>query len=152
MKTAVFFLLLIFATCNAQKSRGDSDTEKEGQDADLGVTFVAGDAYSGTEMAETFTITDTKGLKKFYSRINRTRKPGLPVPNIDFSKEMVIVRCSGTTDNDATPNIYILEVTADEIVLGITEIKEKSSTSAITTPFAVYRMANTDKEVVFVER
>lgn len=152
MKTAVFFLLLIFATCNAQKSKVDSDNEKEGQDTDLGLTFVAGDAYSGTEMAETLTITDTKSLQKFYSRINRTRKPGLPVPDIDFSKEMVIVRCSGTTENDATPNLCVLEVTEDEIVLGIKETGKKATSSAVTTPFAVYRMASTDKEIVFVER
>lgn len=152
MKTAGFFLSLIFATCTAQKSGVGGDTNKQGQGADIGLSFVAGDAYSGTETAETLVITDAKSLQKFYSRVNRTRKPGLPLPDIDFSKDMAIVRCSGVTDDDATPNLYVWEVTDDEIVLGIKDINGKSASSAITTPFVVYRMPRTDKEVNVEER
>lgn len=150
MKIAVFYLFFIFATCTAQKSGIGNGKEKEGPNTDIGLTFIAGDAYSNTEIAETRIITDAKSLQKFYSRINRTRKPGLPVPNIDFSKEMVIVRCSGITDNNVTPELYVLEVTEDKLVLGIKEVNKKAS-SAVTTPFIVYRMPRIEKEVIVKE-
>lgn len=151
MKIAVFYLFFIFATCTAQKSGVGNGNEKEDPNANIGLTFIAGDAYSNTEIADTRIITDAKSLKKFYSRINRTRKPGLSVPNIDFSNEMVIVRCSGITDNDVTPELYVLEVTDDKIVLGIKGINEKTSSSAVTTPFVVYKMPRTEKEVIVKE-
>jgi len=121
---------------------------KKMQDSVPGLTFVAGDAYSGVETVETLIITSAKTLKKFYSRVNRTRKPGLPVPDIDFSKEMVVVYCSGAIASDSLPELYVFEETEDEILVGIKDDNRKPSSSAVTTPFVVYRMPITDKEVL----
>jgi hypothetical protein len=141
-------LLFIFATCNGQKKMVGSTNEKEGQDSDNGLTLVASDSYSGTDVAETLIIKDAKSLKKFYSQLNRTRKPGLPIPDIDFAKEMLIIRCSGATDNGAMPVLYIKDETGEEIVLGIRETGEESSTSAVTTPFSLYSMSLSNKKII----
>lgn len=117
------------------------------QDSVNDLSFVAGDAYSGVETSETLIVTEAKSLQKFYSRVNRTRKPGLPVPDIDFSKKMVIVRCSGTTDDGLPPELYVMEFKADSVVLGIREIEKSASASAVTTPFAVYTMSRTEKKI-----
>ncbi len=150
MKFTVLFLLLIFTTCNAQKNNRGAD-RKDHQDTDHGLILIVSDSYSGIEIAETLVINDAKSLQKFYSKINRTRKPGLPVPDIDFSKEMVLIRCSGTTNNDTMPNLYVMEETEDEIVLGISKTVKDSSSSAVTTPFSVYRMPLAEKEVLVRE-
>lgn len=151
MKTALFFMMLFFATCTAQKHRADAHSEKGSLNSDLDLTFVAGDSYSGQEEAETRIITDAKSLQKFYSQINRTRKPGLPVPDIDFSKDLVVVRCSGIGTDDALPKLYVREVAADSITLGISEKGQTSTSSAKTSPFAIYRMTDTQKEILIQE-
>ena len=53
------------------------------------------DSFSNVEVYETTVIKDAKSLSKFYAGINKTRKPGLPVPIVDFSKEMAILVCLG---------------------------------------------------------
>ena len=151
MKQGLLFLLLVIATCNGQKKMTDNATQEENQEPEAGLKWVASDSYSGTDQAETLIIKDAKGLQKFYSQVNRSRKPGLPVPEIDFSKEMVIVRCSGKTDNGTLPHLYVREETEGELVLGIRNTDKKYDSSAITTPFSVYRMPVTEKEIVTKE-
>ncbi|WP_373518979.1 hypothetical protein [Pricia sp.] len=150
MKTTVFFLILIFTTCNAQKNSGDI-AKKDHQGNDDGLILMVSDPYSGIEVAETLIIKDAKSLQKFYSQINRTRKPGLPVPDIDFSEEIVVIRCSGATDKGAMPHLFIMEETEDELVLGTKETDNDSRSTAVTTPFSAYRMPLTKKEVIVRE-
>jgi len=151
MKPTVLFLLLVFITCNARQKNKAAADAKESQDSLATLTLILRDAYSNTEIAETLVIRDFKSLKKFYARINLTRKPGLPVPDIDFSKEMIIVHCSGTTDDGTLPDLYVSEETEDEIRIGIRKTDKDSSSSAVTTPFSVYRMPLTQKEVIVRE-
>ncbi len=148
MKTTVLFLMLIFTTCNAQKNNRATTDGKESQDTEHGLIWMLSDPYSGVDVAETLIVKDAKSLQKFYSQINRTRKPGLPVPDIDFSKEMLVIRCSGPTDEAVAPRLFVMEVTEDKIVLGIKKTDKTSSSSAVTTPFSVYRMPLTKKEVL----
>jgi hypothetical protein len=160
MKTTVFLVLLVLTTCNGQKKTAADSTQnaqgegpeeknvKKVEDSDYRLGLVASDSYSGIEQAETLIIRDAKSLQKFYSKVNRTRKPGLPVPDIDFSREMVVVRCSGAVEGGAVPELGIRKETDDEIVLGIRETGSVSNSSAVTTPFSVYRMPLTAKEVI----
>ena len=151
MKQSLLLLLLVFATCNGQKKMTDNATQEESQASETGLKWVASDAYSGTDQAKTLIIKDAKGLQKFYSQINRSRKPGLPVPEIDFSKEIVIVRCSGKTDNGTLPILYVKDQTKGELVLGIRNTDKKYDSSAITTPFTLYRMPVTERKIVVRE-
>ncbi|MGB6150980.1 MAG: hypothetical protein WBG48_03225 [Pricia sp.] len=118
------------------------------QDSVPVLSFVAGDAYGGMETEETLIITSAKTLAKFYSRVNRTRKPGLPIPDVDFSKEMVVVYSTGAITGDALPELYVAKVEEDVILLGVKDKIGDASSSAITTPFVVYKMPITDKEVL----
>ena len=71
-----------------------------------------------------------KTLRSFYSRINRTRKPGLPLPNIDFTKEMVLIHCSGSQNAGIQSKLSILEKTDEELIVKITSVvigQEKDS-------------------------
>ncbi|HET8735901.1 MAG TPA: hypothetical protein VFM69_04840 [Pricia sp.] len=140
MKPAILLAMLMLTACSGQK--------KPVQNSDTVLTLVTSDSYSGVENPKTLIIRDAESLEKFYAQINRIRKPGLPVPDIDFSKQMVVVRCSGITEGGAIPNLYLKRATKTEMVLGLREKEVPGTSSAITTPFSVYRMPVTAKEIV----
>lgn len=115
------------------------------------MVLIAQDAYSGIEAYEAAVITDAKSLGKFYTRINRTRKPGLPVPEIDFSKEIVVVICLGELQGEKTPKLSKIEESENEVSIAVRldeATNEKEATSlAISSPFYVYKMQHTAKTI-----
>ena len=115
------------------------------------LTKITSDPYSGAEQAETLIIDNSKNLRKFYAQVNRTRKPGLPVPEIDFSVETIVVRCSGKTQDGAMPSLHIKRETEDTIVLGVEETPGENAALAATTPFSVYRLRTSGREIVVEE-
>ncbi len=141
-------LFLLFA-CNGQKK---ASTENEVLAMDAGLELLITDNHSGAEFSETLVIKNVKALQLFYSQINRTRKPGLPVPQIDFNKEIVVITCSGERNDGSVPVIRLKEETSSQMIL-FTELKtlENNTSPAITSPFSIYKMRLTDKEVIFVE-
>jgi hypothetical protein len=140
---AVSFLLA-FLGCKSQNS-SQSATKAD----DLVVLHQ--DAYSGIDSYETRVITDQKSLNSFYSKINRTRKPGLAVPTLDFSKEMVLIVCAGTQKGSHLPILTKMEEKEKEIAIqiGSNVIENQKSSTALTNPFSVYKMPLTTKKVVF---
>lgn len=152
MKTFLFSILIVFASCNGQKKAVAENKNSTDAPSNTPLTLLMSEEYSGLREAETLVITDAKTLKSFFSKINRTRKPGIIVPNIDFSKEMVIIVCSGEHMSGGLASIpYILEETDSKMVLSIKpENGEKGLvTTAITSPFRMYSMPITDKEIAF---
>lgn len=150
MKTFLFSILIVFGSCNGQKKAVVENENSTDIPTNTPLTLLMGEEYSGLSEAETLVITDAKTLKSFFSKINRTRKPGITVPNIDFSKEMVIIACSGEQMSGGSASIlYVLEETDSKMVLSTKpENKEKGlGTSAITSPFRMYTMPVTDKEI-----
>lgn len=115
------------------------------------MVLIAQDAYSGIEAYEAAVITDAKSLGKFYSRINRTRKPGLPVPEVDFSKEMVVVVCLGEQRGEKAPKLYKTKESENEVSIAIrlneATNKKEGVTQPISSPFYVYKMLHTIKTV-----
>lgn len=139
-----FILLGLFLSCNSQKK----GMTNRSSNVDNSLVLVLCDNYSGSEVEQMLVVRDTQTLRTFFSKANRTRKPGLPVPTIDFSKEMLIIHCSGEQLAGRQPQLYILEETLDELVVGVKYL-EASSGTAIVTPFCVYKLWRTPKPVVF---
>lgn len=143
MKHVLFLTCICLLSCNAQKHLG-----KEIE----GLVLLEQDGYSGVEVFETKEIRDTKSLNKFYSQINRTRKPGLPVPMIDFSQEMVLLICLGEQQGQKSVQLYKTKETDTEIFIGVVvdgETAKSEEAQPITTPFYLYKMPLTDKVIVF---
>ncbi len=143
MKHVLFLTCICLLSCNAQKHLG-----KEIE----GLVLLEQDGYSGVEVFETKEIRDTKSLNKFYSQINRTRKPGLPVPMIDFSKEMVLLVCLGEQQGQKSIQLSKIKETETEFVVGILmdgKTGKPEEMKPITTPFYLYKMPLTDKAIVF---
>lgn len=133
------------ASCKAQK---EVNTDLQ---SDSNLILVAEDGHSGIMEYEALTIRDAKSLNKFYSRINRTRKPGLPVPQIDFSKEMVIVVCMGEQEGNAFP--IIRKSSEDEnhisylVGRGTKTMANSESQNVTSYPFYIYKAPSSSKEV-----
>ncbi|MGI9550974.1 MAG: hypothetical protein ACR2MT_07235 [Aurantibacter sp.] len=153
MVRTLYFLsfITIMLSCNGQKKMAaQKDAQEDGR-----LTLVAQDNYSGADSTETMVITNAKALKSFYARVNRTRKPGLPVPNIDFSRDMVVVLCSADKVSNMEYGLSVIQETETEIVIGSPEgsNNEQNTTSSNSTslvsPFFVYKIPLTDKRVSF---
>ncbi|WP_420600870.1 hypothetical protein [Flagellimonas sp.] len=146
MKYLVFILFACLASCKAQKNDelllGESDDN---------MFLVAHDAYSNITEQETSVIKDAKSLKRFYSKINKTRKPGLPVPEIDFTKNMLLLVCLGEQKEKKPLSIKRTEDNGKILItIGLSKINEASqNTSMISYPFYIYKIPNTSKTVIF---
>lgn len=144
---AVLFALL---SCNGQKKMVSTSTMVGPSEQSNGLELLLQEEYSGFDTEETMIIKDRKNLKSFYSKLNRTRKPGLPVPEVDFTKNMVVVQCSGEQQHMGAPILTFDKETDSAIVLTSKLVRDKKSGSkTITTfPFCLYKMPLTDKEIV----
>lgn len=147
-RIALITLVFILGACNGQKKVIGSQNEGNAPEGNL--ELLIADAYSGASDDETMVIKSPKALKSFFSQINKTRKPGLPVPDIDFEKEIVVITCSGRRNNGSFPVLRIKEETTSKVVLMTTfETVKDPDNQAITSPFSLYKLPLTDKEIVF---
>ena len=98
-------------------------------------------------------IRDAKSLRKFYAEINKTRKPGLPVPVVDFSQELVILVCLGEQKGGKTPVLSKLKETDAEISMALELVEQKkeeaTTVQATNFPFYLYKMPLVDKTITF---
>jgi hypothetical protein len=142
-------ILALLLSCNGPKKALEKNLERA--NPDFALTLLLQDDYSGSPTAETLIITDAKELQQFFLKVNRTRKPGLPLPDVDFSRETVLIFCNGEKNHQVQPKLSIKDVTEKEIVIApILEGKQKKSTSnAITSPFSIYKIPSTQKKIIF---
>jgi len=128
-------------SCKAQKDLAGEKMED--------LELVTQDGYSGITEYEAMVIRDTKSLNKFYSQINKTRKPRLPVPMVDFSEEIVIVVCMGKQKGEREPLLSKINETEDELTIAIELPDQKNTknkeTALILYPFYLYKMPLTAK-------
>lgn len=151
MKLYFIAIVLILVSCNGQK-KAVMDDKKEVASAasENQLELLMSEAQGGFETDELLVIRDAKRLKSFFSKINRTRKPGLPVPEIDFSKDMLIIQCIGE-ENHANNNIFSsVEETPTQMILKTqdSEKSENDTSAASASSFCVYKMPLTQKEVM----
>jgi hypothetical protein len=153
MKTLILSVLLVIASCNGQKKASMRNSELA-IDTSEKLVLLLRDNYSGSDAEETLIIRDVKTLRSFYSRINRTRKPGIPLPNIDFTKEIVLVHCMGEQWVGALSSLSFVDETDNELVLRITNrtTEQKETFPANISPFSVYKMSISKKKISFVNK
>ncbi|MEQ8216858.1 MAG: hypothetical protein RH981_01395 [Arenibacter sp.] len=150
MRFVLLFLCLLGISCSGQKgvpkdkADGSMQNSKELQ-------LVLMDNYSGVEDSEFQIVRDLKTLRNFFIQINKTRKPGLPIPEVDFSKELLLIYCAGTTLGVGGTELFVIEDSQDNMVVGSKERipSGKEITNITTTPFIIYKMPLTPKEISF---
>lgn len=138
-------MIALMVSCNAQKKTGLSSDDSGNED----FVLLVEDAFFPTDSPITEIIRDTKALRTFFSKVNKTRKPGLPIPAVDFNTEMVLVACLGKTNRESQTELKILEESPEQLVIAL-EVGEKvAEGSVISYPFYVYKMPKTDVSVSF---
>ena len=144
----MIFIAIITIGCRSHKKSAVSNAGTESISEEL--KLVLSDNYGGAELQEIQLIRTSSELKRFFININKTRKPGLPVPKIDFSKEMVVIYCSGKTTTGSIPGLYMVSESDDKLTLGIKKqnTTSDSTSNALLMPFGLYTMSLTDKEIV----
>lgn len=139
----LFTALITMAGCKAQQPMGEEID---------GLVLLERDAYGPGEEFEARAIRDQKQLAHFYSLVNRTRKPGLPLPEIDFERELVLLIQLGTRQGEKTLLVSQIGETDLERTLAV-EILDppdgENPSRAIQRPFYLYKIPYTDKTLLF---
>lgn len=145
MKVFLFLVLSLSMSCRSHEKAAKVATDEFIQEE---FTLILSDNYGGTATAEIQVIRDTKSLIKFFAEINKTRKPGLPLPEIDFSKEMVLVYCFGKTTLKTVPGLFVKQETDQEKILGIMggENETLLSDTPVKMPFSLYKVPLSEKK------
>ncbi len=141
--------MLTIGACKSQEKGKAAAMEQSEQVQEL--TLVLSDNYGGSEYADFQVIRDMKTLRQFFIQVNKTRKPGLPVPDIDFTKELVLLHCPGKMRDKSATELFIMDDSSEKILLSTKEanIKQKVGNEALTMPFSLYTIPLTEKEIVF---
>lgn len=143
-RTTICFILwfgLLQTSCKSQDILPSNDN------AASMMVLLLRDDYSGMEEEELLVIKDQKSLERFFATINRTRKPGLPVPNVDFLMEMIVVWCAGETQYPQI-GLSLLNETDKMYTLRKINPHPKTKQPAIISPFFIYKMPVSEKKVV----
>ncbi len=152
MRILSLFMLLLALTCKSQQEIMSDSSANQQQGLDL--TLVLSDNYGGSEAAEIQVVRDRQQLIEFFSKINRTRKPGLPVPQIDFTRQMVIIYSSGHMQGLSGPPLVVSYQTQDTLLLrsAAPTIKKMEEGTAAIQPFSIYTVPLTDKKVLLADQ
>lgn len=145
MRIFLFSLLLVCLSCKSQKKGNQKNAENVQMERPI---LVLEDNYSNIDSSQIGIITDQKALQKFFAQVNKTRKPRLPVPVIDFSKEMVILICAGQQHGNYRHNVTILEPDAKNLTVNVEQEQPSDSLeTATSTPFFLYKLPLTEKKI-----
>ncbi len=136
-----FILLILNMSCESQKAITDQQNNASVME------LVLQDNYSGTEEEEQILIKNQKSLLQFFTKVNRTRKPGLLVPEIDFNKHMILVWCVGETTNPSH-GLILEKETEDLYMLRKLNSHNKIRNTTILSPFMLYKLPFNHKKVI----
>lgn len=104
--------------------------------------------YSGFDEEQLLEIKSQEELLSFYGIINRTRKPGLQPPAIDFSEDMLLIWCGG----NKSYGLANLELRPSDNYLSVHKIDPKTKggkESPVVNPFLVYKLSKSTKKIKF---
>ena len=109
------------------------------------------DTTGGPEEPQILVVNDPATLKAFYRQVNKTRKPGLAIPKIDFTNEFVVILCMGTRKSlGYSTHITHTEIKGELLTVYVKEtIPGDTSAYVLTEPFSVYKINGTYESVVF---
>ncbi|MFD0862410.1 protease complex subunit PrcB family protein [Sungkyunkwania multivorans] len=161
MKSIFLVLLTIILSCGGSRSpvNNEQQPDKTKNERPMSISqekkyeVLVQDASGGPVEPQILVIKEPKALQDFYIKINMTRRPGYPLPNIDFDKEMVVILCMGQKNTGG----YSIDIDSVEELEGTRRIWVRENgpgpndmaTMALTEPFCIVKMTATDKKIVF---
>jgi PrcB C-terminal len=162
MKRILFFCLLLVASAGVSVLLANQKTQQEGTP----VPFTGLDpkqsgpdrpvtTYSGITKPLRVVIRDQDGWREFWKELFSRQQPVPPLPDIDFSREMLIVVAMGERNTGGftimVDAVYEKEKKLQVFVKSTGPGKNCMVTQALTQPVDIVRVLKSDHEVVFRE-
>lgn len=148
IKMKYLLILFVLFSCSAQKISTTSSFSENNSNSSV-LELLLNDNYSGLKSPQILILKEPSTLQDFYSQINKTRKPGIAIPAIDFNKEMVIIYCSGEHLANTSTKIAIDSENKEQVVFKVITSKTAIESTVLTSPFSVYKLNRTSKEFKF---
>ncbi len=140
----LFVCCVLFLACKGQDKAANSKTQQD-------LEPLMSDTFYDTKGKTAFVIRSQKELQAFFVEVNKTRKPGLPLPKVDFKKQIMVVNTSVPTDTHSP--LVVLKDSADKLVLGVRVKKDKTTSGlknqGVSKRFTIYVLPNNNKEILF---
>jgi len=144
-KSILISFITTILLCNSCKSQHISSSTLKTSNLEL--IEILKSSYSGFTKEHFQVVKSQEELQLFMGFINRTRKPGFEVPNVNFDENSVVIYCSGETKN-AHVALIIKSNTRNTITLSKKHFSAKAAGTAIISPFILYTIT-TDKKIIF---
>lgn len=145
----LLILLLIFA-CRGQMVEATSKSESKADSVSM--DLIQEDLYGGSQEKTLEVFKDQESLKKFYAQLNKSRKPGLRAPSVDFDEVMLLLYCPGNTTE-------ILDMEAASLLIKEENLEfqppaqanQEFTNSALLQPFYLYKLPLDERQIVLKE-
>ncbi len=116
--------------------------------------LIVKETTGGPATPQILVIKEPMALKRFYSKVNQTRRPGLAVPSVDFTKEFVLILCMGTMQTTGHEvSINKLENDKGKTLKILVEEKHPDKNlklpKVFNEPFSVYVIQGNYKNIEF---
>lgn len=150
----ILVLLTAFvAACGPAKQQdGSMETSADNQ---KGIPFevLVQHSHGGYDQPQIKVIKEPTELQAIYSKMNMTRRPGFPIPEVDFDNEMIIGLYMGEKNTGGfSIGIENIEETKKELIITVKETSPDANSMVVTAicqPFCIVKMPATKKDVVF---
>ncbi|MFX0558399.1 hypothetical protein ACOCEA_16475 [Maribacter sp. CXY002] len=144
---SIFNLISVLIVCSFGSCKSQNNTAANQSLEAYQMELILEDNYGGSEVEETFFIKDQKSLEDLYGKINRTRKPGFPLPIIDFKKHMLFVYNAGK-GNHENCTLSLLKITKDTMVISVLREKNEQRITAIVQPFKIFKLPISKRKII----
>ncbi|QIE58368.1 hypothetical protein G5B37_01945 [Rasiella rasia] len=127
----IFYLLcsLFFVSCGNTTSVSEAPVTPENN---VDFTTVFSNGHSNFKSPTQQLITSTKQLEALYATINSTRKPGIPLPNINFDTHEAFFFCPGEVSH-GVDGLKVAKVYAKNNTLYVQLAPGKNDDSGLVT-------------------
>lgn len=133
--SSFIFISIVVTSCATQ----NKNLKKEVQ-----LDLIESHSQGGFKTEQYNIVTNPIELQSLYTQLNLSRKPGLPLPNVDFNNESLIAIFMGQKMSGGfsikIDSIKRINKTRVEIKLKETNPKDMAS-MAITSPFVIYKVS-----------
>ncbi|MEP2279424.1 hypothetical protein [Maribacter sp.] len=129
----LFLVIIQLSSCKSTAQRNSQESN------DLGLELLLNENYSGFEEEQYILIKNQKELNAFYGIINRTRKPGLTPPSIDFTTEMILIWC-GNSSASSFANLKLIENDEFLKIHKLDSNISKKESKLVVSPFSMYKL------------
>ncbi|WP_165748583.1 hypothetical protein [Cellulophaga sp. Z1A5H] len=141
MKYVILFFFIV--SCSAQK------TNKSTMEHEQDLALILTDFYSNVPTPQILIIEEVSSLRAFFATVNKTRKPGLAFPTVDFSKERILIYACGAQYGTVIPQLSISKEDNDELVINCLFEQPLHTGAVVASPFAIYKIKRSPKHIRF---